>query len=473
MKKILIRAGINPLAPPNDARIVTRNLIGGNVGNLIYANSVYRTLMVSGDTELICDNYSMDENDAPWINENCSAYIIPLADLFRESGKRERNRLRKLVKNLNIPCIILGVGIRAKNEKEIENGFSFDKDVKNFVSTVLEKSPMLGLRGELTGKYLTKLGFREDKDFMVIGCPSMYTYGARLKRPAGPLNITKDSAISVNASVVATNENLAFVFGILNEYKNSVFLPQRQGELLTLYTGRDYEHICNKPIYPIHITDDIYAQNRVKMFLQAKQWMDFLSTRELSIGCRMHGNIAAILAGTPTVIIPHDMRMKELIDYHKLPSLRPGEIKKCRTLEDVLERVDFNAMFTRHCENFERYRKFLEICGVNNIYADNDIVETAPYDLALAKLGGDYEVRSAAFASSEELMHRLTALDKEKDAVLEEIKQSKIKLKKDFKVLNNTSIKNDLKCLKYKISDKVKGVKHTNFEIKQIVSNKE
>lgn len=70
-------------------------------------------------------------------------------------------------------------------------------------------------------------------------------------------------------------------------------------------------------------------------------------------------------------------------------------------------------------------------------------------------------------------MHRLAALDKEKDAVFEELKQSKIELKKEFKVLNNTSIKNDLKCLRYKISDKVKGVKHTNFEIKQIVSNKE
>ncbi len=473
MKKILVRAGINPLAPSNEARIVNRNLIGGNVGNLIYANSVYRTLMVSDDTELVCDNYSMNENDAPWINENCSAYIIPLADLFRESGLSERNRIKKLVRKLNIPCIILGVGIRAKNEKAIENGFPFDDDVKDFVNTVLDKSAMVGLRGELTAKYLTQLGFKEDKDFMVIGCPSMYTYGAYLKRCDKPLNITKDSAISVNASVVATKENLAFVFGLFDEYKNSVFIPQRQGELLTLYTGRDYEHPCNKPIYPIHLTDKLYAENRVKMFLQAKQWIDYLSTKELSIGCRMHGNIAAILAGIPTVIIPHDMRMKELIDYHRLPSLRPGEIKECSTLDDVLERVDFDAMFNHHQENFERYRKFLKINDIDNIFAQNDIVRTATYDLALAKLGGDYEVKSAAFASPQELMDRMNALDSDNKELIENLKESTRDLNGKFKALNTTSIKNDVKCLRYKISDKVRGVRHTNLEIKQIVCNKD
>lgn len=472
MKKILVRAGINPLDPPSEARIVNRNLIGLNVGNLIYANSVYRTLMVSDDTEIICDNYSMNENDAQWVNDNCSAYIIPLADLFRESGKPERNRIKKLVKKLNIPCIILGVGIRAKNEKAIENGFPFDDDVKDFVSTILEKSTMVGLRGELTAKYLTQLGFKEDRDFMVIGCPSMYTYGAGLKRPGKPLNITKDSAISVNASVVATKENLAFVFGLLDEYKNSVFLPQRQGELLTLYTGRDYEHTCNKPIYPIHITDNLYTQNRVKMFLQAKQWIDFLSTRELSIGCRMHGNIAAILAGIPTVIIPHDMRMKELIDYHKLPSLKPGQIKECATLDDVLERVDFDAMFNQHQENFERYRNFLAINGVDNIFAQNDVVKTAPYDLALAKLGGDYEVKSAAFATASELMDRMNALDKDNKIIIEDLRENRRELNRQLKILNVSSIKSDVKCLRYKINDKLKGTKHTNLEIKKLACNK-
>lgn len=469
MKKILVRSGINPLNSPSISTIVNRNLIGANVGNLIYANSVYRTLMVDDDVEFVCDNYSMNTRDADWINENCSAYIIPLADLFRENALNERNRIMHLVKKLNIPCIILGVGIRAKNEEAIENGFSFDENVKQFIGAILEKSAMVGLRGELTGKYLKHLGFQEDKDYMVIGCPSMYTYGAGLKRPQGELNITKDSLLSVNASIVSTEENCDFMFKLLDDYKNSVFIPQRQGELLTLYTGREYDHLTVRRSYPNFYTDKIYQEDRVKMFLQAKQWIDFLATRDLSIGCRMHGNVAAILAGIPTVIVPHDMRMKELIEYHKLPALKPGELQECNGLEDVLERVDFDAMFNHHQENFERYRKFLKVNGIDNIFAEQDAVEKAPYDIALEKIKGDYEVKSVVKASPQELMDRMNAMDIDNKELLAKQREVMVEYRTNFNRLNKTSIKNDMKAMKIKVNNKIKGTKQTNLEIMDIV----
>lgn len=465
MKKILIRSGLSPLDSPSMATIINRNLIGGNAGNLIYANSVYRTLMINENTELICDNYSMNADDADWINENCSAYIIPLADLFRESAQGERGRIKNLVKKLNIPCIILGVGIRAKSVKEIENGFSFDDDVKDFMNAILEKSAMVGLRGELTAKYLTGLGYKEDKDFMVIGCPSMFTFGAALKRREGPIRINQDSLLSVNASVVSTKENINYVLDLLENYKNSVFIPQRQGELITLYTGKVYEHPCNKPMYPIDITHPLYAENRVKMFLQAKQWIDFLETRDLSIGCRMHGNIAAILAGTPTVIIPHDMRMRELIEYHKLPHILPKDLFKCGDLSEALSKVDFDAMFTHHQENFERYGKFLKINNIDNIFSNTDSVEVAPYDIALDKIHRDFEVHSVAFASKEETMGRMIALYDDSKEVLYDEKEKTARYKVQFNTLNKASTKKLAKCLTVKVTNRIKGVRKTNFEI--------
>lgn len=464
MKKILIRSGLSPLDSPSLAKIVNRNLIGGNVGNLIYANSVYRTLMIDENTELVCDNYSMNADDAPWINENCSAYIIPLADLFRESALGERNRIRNLVKKLNIPCIILGVGIRAKSVEEIDKGFSFDQNVKSFMDAILEKSAMVGLRGELTARYLTNLGYKEDKDFMVIGCPSMFTYGAALKRRNTPV-INEDSLLSVNASVVSTKDNINYVLGLLESYGNSVFIPQRQGELITLFTGKDYEHPCKKPMYPIHITHPLYAENRVKMFLQAKQWIDFLATRDLSIGCRMHGNIAAILAGTPTVIIPHDMRMKELIDYHKLPHIMPEELFKCGDLNEVLSKVDFDAMFNSHQENFERYRNFLKINGIDNIFANADSVDVAPYDIALGRIDRDFEVHSAAFASKQELMDRMIALYNDNEELIADEKKKTADYKAYYNLANKASAKTLVKCASVKVTNRIKGIKQGNIEI--------
>src|SRR5699024_11966880 len=80
----------NEIRKPEE--MILNNLIGGNVGNLIYAYSIYRNLMTE-DVEIIPDKYKIDPNQADYINENYDAYIIPLADRSEERrvGKKCRN----------------------------------------------------------------------------------------------------------------------------------------------------------------------------------------------------------------------------------------------------------------------------------------------------------------------------------------------------------------------------------------------
>lgn len=216
MKRILIRCAINPLEQISVADTLNLNLIGGNSGNLIYANSIFRSLMVNDQVEFVCDDYRLNDKDADWVNENFDSYIIPLADLFRKRNNAEINRMKNLVKKLTIPCVVIGVGLRANSKKEIENGFEFDNCTKGFINAVLEKSATLGLRGEITAEYFKKLGYKEDKDFTVIGCPSMYTYGNSLKRKE--LSLNEDSRISVNSSVLSSANTLNFLNNILDIY---------------------------------------------------------------------------------------------------------------------------------------------------------------------------------------------------------------------------------------------------------------
>ncbi|WP_047596347.1 polysaccharide pyruvyl transferase family protein, partial [Salmonella enterica] len=80
----------------------------------------------------------------------------------------------QLIRKLKIPVIVTGVGLRANYEPQLDEGFSFDEDVTNFVKAVLEKSAQIGVRGQITADYLKKLGFNAELDFRVIGCPSLY-----------------------------------------------------------------------------------------------------------------------------------------------------------------------------------------------------------------------------------------------------------------------------------------------------------
>ena len=74
-------------------------------------------------------------------------------------------------------------------QAETEDGnfdFSFNQTAKNFIDAVLQKSKIIGIRGEYTAKYLEYLGYRRNIDFMIIGCPSMYSFGLNLPRISGP-----------------------------------------------------------------------------------------------------------------------------------------------------------------------------------------------------------------------------------------------------------------------------------------------
>ncbi len=473
MKQIFIRAGLTPFETLSTEEVMCKNLIGNNVGNLVYAYGVFRTLMVSEDTKFIPNRYKAWLDQADWINENCEYFIIPLADMFRDNGVKHMEDMTKLVKKLKIPCVIAGVGVRAPLNYDLSKGFPFDDTVKNFIDAVLEKSAIVGVRGEITGKYLTHLGYKEDKDYMVIGCPSMYGQGGQLKRKE--LKLTDNLKVSINSSVLSTSNTLNFLNNVLEQVPNSYFLPQRIDELWTLYMGVPYKHGQNKPMYPTRISDKIYQENRVKYFLHAKDWIDFLKTMDLSVGGRMHGNIAAIQAGTPCVLIPHDSRMKELTDYHKIPHIMGQDVKENWSLYDLIEHVDFDSMYKQHKENFERFISFLDQNGIKHIYKDAETVEEAPLDRAVEKIHLPGEVQSAALLSREELALRWKKIfDSEILDKKEELKEKKKEvktLKADLKecnrkkeMLDKSSIKNDARCLAAKVKDKMKGQHRTNYE---------
>src|SRR5699024_10914837 len=300
--------------------MIDKNSIGGNVGNLIYAYSIYRALWTE-DIEIVPDYYKINHNEADYINENYECYVIPLADAFRKTFVGELRGYTKLIKKLKIPVVVIGVGLSAPFEPELNEGFPFDEDVKRYVSAVLEKSNIIGVRGQITADYLTKLGFREGVDHEVIGCPSMYAFGRNLK--IRETNITKDSMIAVNSSLLSPKKVLDFITKSMNEYPNYYFIPQWRKEMMLTYAG--HTEIASKSAkiksYPAKMSDPAYMNNRVRYFLNAPTWIDFMKEVDLSFGARLHGNITATIAGTPSLIIPKDARMRELAEYHKLTSL--------------------------------------------------------------------------------------------------------------------------------------------------------
>lgn len=410
MRKVLMRAVMSPGNDNKAIDVITKNLIGNNTGNMIFANSMFRTVMTE-DTKVdtIATNRSFSKEEMERINKEYDCFIIPLANAFRASFVKELEYLTALVKGLQIPCVIAGVGIQAKLNADLTQSFSFDEAAKNFVNAVLEKSSIIGVRGELTGAYLKHLGYIEEKDYTVIGCPSMYMFGKDL--PKARVNgLTKESSVSINYKIDLPKKLHDLIERSMKDLPNFHFVPQSIEELRLIYAGVPYPVKKHKVIpenYPLSLASEIYRKDKVLGFVNVESWLEFLRSTDFSFGSRIHGNIAAVLAGTPCFIFAYDSRICELADYHNIPFMPAKDILDTTNVFDVYEKTDFSSVQRGHEERFMHFIDFLNKNEIKHIYNENGDAKLIAFEEAKKDVSFEPEVHSFSSISIEEQEKRL------------------------------------------------------------------
>lgn len=376
MKKYLIRTGINPHDYKTPQDLIERDLIGTNSGNLLYAHSLYRNL-TTNNSILEADKYVLDINKVKYINENYDGYIFALADAFRKDFVWQLKKMTQIVEKLQIPVYLIGVGVRAPygtSKKDLK--FDFDNDVRDFINAVLKKSAVVGVRGQITADYLSNLGFKENIDHTVIGCPSMYTFGNHLKIK-NLSELDHNSKISTNLSKKAPLNVLQFVKQTHKNFSNASFIPQGYDEFKLLYTG---VKIFNEKTYPSAIDDIEYVNGKSKFYINASTWITDFQGNDFSIGTKLHGNIAATISGIPSISIPLDARMRELVNYHGLSHVLPEDIQVNTNINDLLKNVDIHSAERKQSENYNHFIDFLNKNDLPFFYQDESNYENTPYD---------------------------------------------------------------------------------------------
>lgn len=416
MRRILMRAAMPPLANIKPMHVFSKNLIGNNLGNMLFPYSVARTLMredVVIDT--ITTAKDLSKADVKYINETYECFVLPFANAFRVSFIESLRRVTSLVKQLRIPCIVVGVGAQAPVNGEPKNE-ELDAAVKEFMKAILEKSEIVGLRGEFTAAYLKKLGFVEDKDYTVIGCPSMYAFGRKLPEMQVK-ELTPQSSVSTNSKISLPQKFHDFMYRSRQAIPDYYYIPQVIEEINAMTIGRKYPKSFAKKIpnhFPVTFADSIYTEGKGVCFSNAQSWLAFLRERDFSFGSRIHGNIAAILAGTPAYIIVSDARIKELVDYHNIPHTMMKELNQDTNIFDLHEKADFSKINDGHEARFMHYLDFLHRNGLETIYDENvDGLEVVPFDQVAESKKYYGPVRAFSNLSPEDQVRRLQAYHKE------------------------------------------------------------
>jgi hypothetical protein len=361
--RILVRAHQGPFDNFSHLQTLARQNLGANVGNLLFSHSIYR-LLATDAASIAFDRFNT--TDPGWVNENFDVVVLPLANAFRKNYIEELDRMSSIIEQLRIPVVVAGVnaqlGLKASEPKG-----GIGDSVTRFVRAILRNSPNIGVRGERTVRYLRKLGFSDD-ELVIVGCPSMYTYGPDLPVPRLPEAITTESRISLNLSpYVQGIGDLAIAQAA--KYPHLVYTAQDLPTLGLLLTGTYDTHLPVRPGFPASLDHPLVGSGRTVMPVNVPGWLEHLARFDFSFGTRIHGNIAAILAGTPAYVLAHDSRTAELAEFHAIPHRTVGKDVASLDAAALYADADYDAMLTRHKDTWAGFAGFLDMHGLRSIYS--------------------------------------------------------------------------------------------------------
>ncbi|MEU9762277.1 polysaccharide pyruvyl transferase family protein [Streptomyces sp. NPDC047985] len=382
MKRILLRSGKSPYDVVPVERALHEDVFATNAGNLIFSDAAHK-ILETPQAEVVSNGIATRVADADRINSEYDVFVVPLANAFRPSFERQLARLTQLITKLRIPVVVPGVGAQTGVDYSAERLRPMKDTVYAFVSAVLDHSASIGVRGEFTERYLRDMGFR---DVDVIGCPSMFLHGSRLdiREKSGALG--PGSRIAVNGSHDAVRKHkLGRIIDRAHaRYPHLRFVGQNLSDARQLH-WRDLSHpnaaVTGIPTHPDH---PMYREDKVRVYIDPVTWMNDLRGFDFSFGSRIHGNIAALLAGTPATVLCGDSRTLELCRYFDIPHRMLTKVPTDIDPADLYSEADFGPLKRGHRERFERFTGFLDKNGLENTFSHGD--GGAAFEARMSKL---------------------------------------------------------------------------------------
>jgi len=387
MPRILIRSAKNPWTPVQAEAVLSQSVHATNAGNLLFGQAVHRMLSTP-HTEVVPNNYETGRKGynrkyVDRINSEFDHFVIPLANAFRPGFKKNLERLTAVVRELTIPVTVIGVGSQHELGDEADVGGAIDEDAQNFVSAVLDRSASIGVRGTFTAEYLKKLGFGSEH-VDVIGCPSVFFSGPSPAVENTKTRLTRDSKIAMSVSPYVEKMQ-PIVEHHTVAYPHLMYIPQNAADLQMLLWGESHKSIPDLR-RPIHTEHPLYLEDRMRYPLDPRTWIEYLQDFEFAFGTRIHGTIAAILAGVPTMLLAHDSRTLELAEYHKIPHIPIDQISEKMDAKELIDSVDYTEFNANLPETFDRLTRFFERNNLDHIYQPGNESDAFDRQLAGAQL---------------------------------------------------------------------------------------
>lgn len=335
--------------------------VGANTGNIIFQHA--SDLIIGGDHRHV--GHSTRNYGDPSVFKGMDYFVFPAANHLR--ANIDLTLLTGFLKVQKAPLIILGLGAQAEkdaNPRDIAKDLKTNPSIVEFVELLKNKAALISVRGTFSEQVCHELGLNY---VLRLGCPSLFInpdpqLGQKISQQLAGLNNDEAFAVAANApneieGWKAPLEQKLYRWSC--ETGGLYFQQSCEHWIFNGADGRLAELSSNQigylksKIAPDDTLDDfrIKFKNVFRMFFSFETWRDALKTQSIVMGTRIHGNMAALAADRPGVLISHDVRVKELADEMHVPQVLYEAVESVQTVKEIVRHISFNA------EQFDTNRK--------------------------------------------------------------------------------------------------------------------
>ena len=361
MKKVGI-VGINIAHLPSLSGTEALKQSGGNFGNMLFTKAAHEQIENSKHI-----GFSWDPAK---LREEISAILIPAANWLNHT--QDWDSLAKLIEKTNLPVTIVGLGSQIKNISEV---CGIPTGTKKLLLEISERCHTIGVRGDFTAEVVRACGV---KNVEVLGCPSIFSDGVISTLRDISTNTFEKIAIGpTRYNLQKTNNQNRFnkqrqLYQFAIRDASSIYYQSEQYEIQLLsgetQSFSDEVRELAKKYYGVakynHLEHKILSKG--KYHTDRDHWIADVAKDDIYIGTRIHGAIAATLAGTPAILITHDQRTRELADFMAVPSIPIDdfEIEQLYDIPYLVRTLDYEKFMRRSEQNFKRLKSFY---AINNL----------------------------------------------------------------------------------------------------------
>lgn len=305
--------------------------VGGNTGNILFRHGISSSVV----DELIACHWNEGQDLAA--EQHFDAVVLGAANwlsTYHDNGNQKRARI---LRALNKPTICIGLGVQ--HSERASKKLLFPEATIEFLNALRDLQATVLVRDEFTYDQCLHYGL---SSVAVIGCPSNFidvsqgqtdtllakgTGNNLLSKIAlnhGYLRRDISSHDSALVGPVRETDGLYIVQDNLNGEIESALAADASACLVA-------KRRLQRVIFPFS-NDSVIKNNLLKagaslrVYFNALQWIEDLRTCSVVLGTRIHGCIAALQAGTPSVITTIDSRTEGLAEALGIPRVKLSQL---------------------------------------------------------------------------------------------------------------------------------------------------